>query len=194
MGSKCDVIVPDVLMARCARFGHALVEAYARGDCPPSCAVSSHGAATNPRLQAQSKAGEVAFALYRHLDPLAAVKWDIGWADRGFDVCDRLGFRTDVKTIDGGKHFLLWPVRKRELFAAKRFDLLALVKAEGSRFTICGWLPKDDFARLKNVARCGDGTSLTPGTWYVHENELLDFEWLPFFALRYGEDDHDRSA
>ena len=77
------------------------------------------------------------------------------------------GASTSKRTgLSGG--YLIWPIRKNDLFAGKDFDLLVLVKNDWNVGFPRGWLEKAEFSRLKEVA--GEGHKLDPGTWHVGDD------------------------
>jgi hypothetical protein len=178
------VSLPNEVIERCKKHGQAIVDAYLRGDNPRSRSVSSHGADTDPHLQAEAKAAECAACLWAGLS-IDQLNWS-NHADAGFDIvlCKR---KIDIKANGFNDHYLIWPVRKTELFEDKDFDAFLLVKSNlnANRFHIHKWISKKAFRRDHQVAM---GGGLTPGTWCVHETnmheivELLDrlqFDLMP---------------
>jgi hypothetical protein len=160
---------------RCVQFGHAIVQRYAAGETPRSLAVSSHGAESNPRVQARAKMAECILAVWLGLalDPLfeqSLRPWDLRTARS----------RIDVKQTGLNGQYLIWPKRKNDIFAAKEFDLLVLVKNDWNAGAPRGWIEKEDFFRLKSVA--GEGHKLDPGTWYVDQELLEAMDRLPGYV------------
>jgi hypothetical protein len=157
---------------RCVAFGHEIVRRYAAGLTPQSRAFSSHGAESNVELQIESKMAECIFAVSLGLpvDPL------FGDSTRSWDVQTKRSL-VDVKQTGLNGRYLIWPLNKNEIFASKRFDLLALVKNRGNRGAPVGWITKQDFALKKLVA--GERHKLTSGTWHVGDDELMPMSLLP---------------
>jgi hypothetical protein len=166
------VTLPDALRARSQRWAEQVVADYAAGRKARSRALSCCDADSNVRLQAEARMCECAFSLWAGLDPDAALDWG-RQCDRGFDLAWR-GRRWDVKATRMTGRFLLWPVSKNHLYAAKNFDALVLVKHAVPRFEIAGWVSKAHFAAHHRVA--GAGHKLFVGTRYVPEDELWDME------------------
>jgi hypothetical protein len=179
MALKRDVVLSRALIDRCIRHGQEMVDSYARGENPASHAVSSHGMDSNPKGQAQAKMGECAFAIAAGLDP----EEDLNWTMRP-DHWDAVYFRcrVDVKTISMGKELLIWPVNKTGFYLSKRFHALVHVKAEPPAFVIDGWIDKAGFYCMKSVSNGERG--ITPGTWYMHEDQLWDISQLDELLLR----------
>lgn len=173
MDSKRSPVVtlPSKVIRRCLIHGCNIVDAYRKGLNGNSLAVSSHGAEHDPFLQAQAKMGECAFCLWAGLS-CDVLKWN-NRADSGFDVVVG-SVRIDVKTIEMGRRFLIWPVNKRGFFHEKIFDAFVLVKAELPSFTIAGHISKDAFFEQRQVA-CANHL-LDEGTWYVEDSELLGMD------------------
>jgi len=164
------VTLPNDVIDRCMRFGCDVVLAYRSGQNANSLSVSSHGAELNPYLQAQAKAGECAACHFFGL-PIDCLNWR-NRPDAGHDLIFA-GRRIDVKTIDADKRFLIWPVRKINLFASKQFDLFVLVCGTFPQFVfeVAGFISKSTFAARHRVA--DDRHALAVGTWYMDRNELL---------------------
>ena len=135
----------------------------------------SHGMEKNPKALAAAKMAECILAIALEvpvqpvLDAPALRPWDV-----------RAGrWRIDVKRTGLSGGYLIWPIRKNDLFAGKDFDLLVLVKNDWNVGFPRGWLEKAEFSRLKEVA--GEGHKLDPGTWHVGEDRLRPMSGLPGF-------------
>jgi len=128
------------------------------------------------------KAGEVAYAHLRGLNPHDVVTWAINPPDRGYDLFDDgLGLRMRMHTISVGEQHLQWDGRKRELLAGKPFDAFALIKTDGEHFDIAGFMPRAVFLLLKHQAYIGDHSGLRPGTWYMHQDKLQPIQALTIY-------------
>jgi len=169
MASKL-IDLKDALWIRCLAEGEAIVSGYANSMSERSRAVSTHGAERNAFLQAQAKAAECIFALTFGF----AVEPVFRDSHRAYDFL--LGaVRVDVKRTDIVGRYLIWPIGKNAIFESKGFDALALVKNDGPRGWVQGFIGKAEFRQLKSVA--GSGHKLDPGTWHVHETSLIDTPW-----------------
>lgn len=165
---------PDVI-ADARQWARQMIADYAAGRCNASLAVSSHGAENNIELQTQAKLAEVAFAIWVGENPTDAVHWGRR-PDRGFDIA--VGkYRVDVKHTNQHGQYLIWPVKKRHIFASKPFDALVLVKGAGAVYYVWRWIPKDEFFQKKQEA--GPGHRLTEGTWFVHQNDCRTMDTFP---------------
>jgi hypothetical protein len=160
---------------RCVEHGQQAVRDYADGRADRSLAFSSHGAERDAKLQAASKMAECILArrLGLPLDPLFNTPFF------SYDVAT-LRQTLDVKQTGLHGRYLIWPVRKNDIFASKAFDHLALVKSEWNRGVPIGWIEKWEFHELKVVA--GPGHRLTEGTWHVDESILHSFNELPGYG------------
>jgi hypothetical protein len=160
---------------RCVEYGHQAVRDYEAGRADRSLAFSSHGAERNPKLQAESKMAECILArrLDLSVDPLFNSPFF------SYDV-ETLRLNLDVKQTSLHGRYLIWPVRKNDIFASKAFDHLALVKSDWNRGAPAGWIEKWEFHDLKVVA--GPGHRLTEGTWHVDESVLHSFDSLPGYG------------
>lgn len=167
------VDLSESLVRACEDYGRLVVQSYRTGMY--SSAVSSRGAEGNVLLQGFSRMAECAVCLWAGLDPLQALKWTM-FADPGFDVL-AYGARIDVKATGPRGQYLLWPVRKRHLYANKPFDALVLVRGERWKsFELVGWIPKGRFAAMRQEAPAGH--VLDPGTWFLHASALWPMESL----------------
>lgn len=176
--------VPPELVRRCEEWGPWFVEHLAKGGSPHTLALASHGAETNPVLQAQSKIAECIFALHMDLDPDSAVGWFSEQPDDTWDVL--VGeTRVDVKGTGLNSHFLIWPIRKNPTFDKKRFHVLALVKTDGTRGYVHGWIGKRSFRRGREIA--GPGHPLTEGTRFMHEDKLHRMSIFPGLSTDWRE-------
>jgi hypothetical protein len=175
------------LAARCWHYGVELCLHYAQGGSPGSRAVSYRNAQTKIPLQAVAKIAECIFCLELGCDPNRLLKWDTREADSGADLTLD-GIRYDVKASLFGSRYLLWPKAKNHIFEGKQFDHLVLVLVDAdaekhldaARGYSAGFLRKEDFARLKVIAK--GGHDLDPGTWHVHKDQLVGtdllFQWF----------------
>jgi hypothetical protein len=161
--------------ALCVGYGRGAVHDYVTGRANKSLRYSSHGAETNVRLHIESKMAEciLARALGLPIEPL----FQRPFCD--FDV-DTPRVTIDVKGTSLHYKYLIWPLRKNELFAGKQFDFLALVKNDWNVGYPVGWIEKWEFFRRKQIA--GEGHVLTKGTWHVDEEILEPIENLPGYG------------
>lgn len=171
-----DIITLDsATTERCIEYGDRVVRDYAAGRADRSLDFSSHGAERNARLQAESKMAEciLAHTLGLPIDPLFNSPFF------SYDVATAR-VTLDVKQTGLSGRYLIWPVRKNDIFASKAFDHLALVKTDWNRGHPVGWIEKWEFHELKVVA--GDNHRLTKGTWHVDESVLHPFDSLPGYG------------
>lgn len=160
---------------RCVEYGRQVVRDYETGRADCSLQFSSHGAERNARLQAESKMAECILArkLGLAVDPLFLSPFF------SYDVATTR-LTLDVKQTGLSGRYLIWPVRKNDIFASKAFDHLALVKTDWNRGYPVGWIEKWEFHELKVVA--GENHRLTKGTWHVDESVLHPFDSLPGYG------------
>jgi len=169
------------LVAECYGWAVRLINYYVTHDTPESRAYSSHGARRNTRLQCEAKLGECVFCLHVGIDPAVSLKWDTErGADPDYDVIWRSA-RIDVKQTQLHYDYLIWPINKNRDFQKKKFDVLALAKAQVSfdgegltgRGFVAGWIEKDKFHLKHDIAPAGPANGrLTPGTWYLRPEYL----------------------
>jgi hypothetical protein len=164
------VTLHDRLVARCDRFGVAILASFAANPNP----YSRDGIECDFEKQARAKMGECAACLYFGADPELALNWTAR-PDDGHDLIAR-GQRIDVKTIKHEYRYLIWPRAKQTIFDRKRFDVFLMVKENLPRFAICGWISKAEFFARKQVAP--PGHRLQSGSWYVDQSELAPIENL----------------
>jgi hypothetical protein len=175
----------DSLVWRCQAWGRQMVNRYASGS--RSLKYSSHGAERNPVLIASSKIAECVFALDMHLDPYTALDWG-GSPDAGHDVA--VGkTRVDVKQSGLHSRYLIWPIKKNDMFEGKDFHVLVLVKTDiererdgerrimAARGFCAGWIGKQSFTVRHRVA--GENHRLDRGTRYMTESELHRMDVFP---------------
>ena len=173
------VQLPDDLAERCRKAGELIVQDLRNPACladAMSASLSTHGAEHDPVLQANSKAGEVAFCLWAGFDPLYSVRWR--HADRGYDVV-WFTVRIDVKQTAYRKGCLIWPIGKNHLLdnRKKEFDVLVLATGSIPEFDLCGWTTKAEFLKNHHVADGSNG--MTRGTRYMTQLELREMAALP---------------
>jgi hypothetical protein len=183
------VRVPPLYVARGRQFGLDLVAHYAAGGSPNSRARSGdRGTEANPIRQAHGKIGEAAVAIYFGLDVEAAVKWDVGRPDKGFDITLENGARLDVKTTLPPFN-LLWSRDINDLYWQKEFDALVSVSIEENDWSCChveGWITKGGFYHHKQIAD-GVNCRLERGTWFVDKgilSNIIDLPYLPTLPPR----------
>ena len=169
--SPLIVILSEVWLARCRKWADDLVTYYEeqRRLGHPDSNVEL-GIEKDPVRLAQSKAAEVAFALWLKLDPDQAVNWTLR-PDAGNDL-RKNHLRFDVKSCEMDKRYLIWPRLKVHKYDAAQFDLLVLVKHAVPVFLIHAYTSKAYFKQFKLVA--GPHDILLPGTWFMHEEDLWD--------------------
>ena len=164
-----------------------LVAHYAAGGSPDSAERDRATGAPNqnPIRQAHGKIGEAAVAIHFGLDVETAVKWDVGFPDRGKDITLANGVRLDVKTtLPSFK--LLWSKEINDLYWQKEFpDVLVSVSIEekdGPSCHIEGWITKGGFYQHKQIS---DGMTcrLERGTWNVDKSILLNITDLPHLPI-----------
>lgn len=171
MASNLAISLPPDIVERCFDYGRRMVGEYERprsigNAC--SLALASHGAEKNALLQARSKMAECAFCLWFDLNPNDALRWDC-FADQGWDIrLNNLLF--DIKWSAPNARFLIWPINKRHLFQAKRFDRIVLVTGIEPEFSLRGWISKHLFEKSYQVAVAPN--PLTAGTWFLPVEKL----------------------
>jgi len=170
------VILSQEWMDKSWAYAEVQAERYENGEC--SIYQSTHGIERDVKKLANAKRCECAFCIYLGLDPGVAVNWvqakrgddddrDIKWEGGGIL---RL---VDVKSTRRGGQYLFWPIGKNAVFEKKKFNTLALVTHDGNEFEIMGWLTKDEFRDMRQVAPAGH--KLTKGTWHVHQKNIRKF-------------------
>jgi hypothetical protein len=139
-------------------------------------------AAANPFLQANSKAAEVVYCLWRGLDPDKELNWGTSKTDPGHDLWDTM--KVDVKHITWNKLCLIWHIGKNDEFWDYDFDGLVLVEGGSddfinNEFTVVGGVSKKEFWDTKRIA--GQENTLNigspppalhKGTWYTEKSKL----------------------
>jgi len=170
------VTLPQEWMDKSMAYAELQVRRYENGEC--STYRSTHGVESDVETLANAKRCECAFAIYLGLDPAQAVNWvqakrgddddrDIEWVGKG-------GLRlVDVKSTRRGGQYLFWPIGKNDDFETKKFNTLVLVTHADNEFEIMGWLTKDEFRAMRQVAPAGH--KLTKGTWHVHQKNIRKF-------------------
>ncbi len=174
-----QVTVPRVWIGKSIAFGKALVEHYAAGGSPMSRSRSGNrGTEKNPLRLAHGKVGECAFALYCGLDPGSVIKFDVSYADPGWDITLLGGARVDVKTTFQN-YKLIWSNNVNDLYEHKQFDALVSVTINQNDFSHCwieGFVLKTEFLRRKTIA---DGKrGLESGTWFMDKGCLDPIDQL----------------
>lgn len=171
--SDDTVLLSDLDLYRCQRFGQLVIDGYQNGS--KSIARSINGAENDVGLIAHSRAAEVAFCYWSDLDPLAMLDWG-NRPDPGYDVLAR-GKKVDIKALRPGYSRLIWPLSKTDMFEEKPFEVLFAVEMDGRRGTMRRWCTKTEFEAMRQTA--GEGHALQPGTWYVPLDRLhTPGEWL----------------
>ena len=155
---------------RCVEFGKAIVHDYRTSSSLGRTALAMNGIEAHVGIQAHAKMCECVGALADAQTPTTALDWSIGVADTGFDFVARNGRKIDVKGVDRGKRFLLWPKSKIGIYAGKQFDAFILVVGNAPIFEVVGWIAKHDFLVRRHIA--SQGHRLETGTWYLDRDEL----------------------
>lgn len=160
------------LIARCEQYGHDIVDSFKRGENRGSLAVAGdRGIERDPVKQGWARMAECSACFYfglpmdgGHIRPWTPVP------DEGWDI----GYRKwlmDIKHTPSLRHqYLVWSRDANQYYAAKRFDILVLVKGRPPLFHVRGWIGKQDFYDESFVA--GAEHPLEPGTWAMHEERL----------------------
>jgi hypothetical protein len=186
MDSKRDkniIKVPLELRSRCYALALMRLDQYATGRANNSLAVSSHGAEHSLDIQKQGLFAELGMCLWSGLDAVAHLdRARRETADNGTDIVVGQGYRIDVKSTGWYGQWLLWPYRKRQLYASKVFDALVLVKVDwdASLCLIGGWITKSEFAKQHKAAVEGNPWHFTIGTMILHEKFLTPMECFPY--------------
>ncbi|SIO49640.1 hypothetical protein SAMN05443247_06505 [Bradyrhizobium erythrophlei] len=179
------VRVPPPYVDRGRQFGLDLVAHYAAGGSPRSRARSGdRGTESNPIRQAHGKIGEAAVAIYFGLDVETAIKWEVGFADRGTDITLANGVRLDVKTTLPLFN-LCWSRTINDLYWQKEFDALVSVSIEEKDWSCChveGWITKGGFYHHKQISN-GVNPRLERGTWFVRKRILSNIDDLPYLPI-----------
>ena len=181
--SQNRFVMPPGAISSARRRASKMVKNYEDGLDNASLAFSSHGAEHNIDLQTKAKLAEVTFAMWAGENPKTAVHWADG-ADNGFDVKTGCQY-VDVKHTSLRGQYLIWPVRKRDIFHSKPFNSLVLVKSDNDIYYVWCWLPKDEFFQKKLVA--GSNHLLTTGTWFVHEKDCRKMDSFPRQEMNFGK-------
>ena len=167
------VFVSRPLVDRGLKFGRDLAAHYAAGGSPRSRARSGdRGTECNPLRLAQGKIGECALAIVALLDPDVSVRWDVRYADCGWDLELLGGTLVDVKTTFP-KYKLIWSRNVNDLYEEKHFSILVSVSIDPNDFCKCwveGWVTKREFLARKAIADGANG--LEPGTWFMEKADL----------------------
>lgn len=182
-----SVIVPPELMQRCRRACERRVENYKNGIVKASSAeLAILGIETNVEEQTKSLVAEVGFCLWIGGD-VEEINWE-PVIDPGWDV-PLHGRKYDTKSTGSRGHYLFWPLKKNRFYDQVPFDYLVLVRVDGPRCTVVGYVSKETFWRTHHVAPAGH--DLIEGTWFLdaNEDELLDPEPLQRWR-RYIPHDH----
>lgn len=172
------LLLPNDLRLLCRKAGELMVEDLKNpqtfGDVL-SASISTHGAQLNPFLQADARAAEAIFCLWSGCcDPIPVI--NRRHADHGWDMMWH-SVRIDVKHTQHPRGHLTWPVGKTKIIDQKDFDILVLVVGASQTFELCGWVTKTHF--LKNYQIAGNGHFLTPGTWFMPQEQLWEIDTLP---------------
>jgi hypothetical protein len=172
-------MVDAVWVDRGTEYGLRRVADYGAGGSPMSLSRSGEwGAEKDPVRQAQSKIGEVAFALWLGLEPeQGVVNWEVEGkdGDGGFDVRVPGGYRVDVKTTLPPRK-LIWSRQINDLYEGAKFDVLVAVSINGDDHRQCwieGVISKGRFFRDKQISD-GKNSGLAVGTWFIDKSELAD--------------------
>lgn len=169
-----SVVVPTELMQRCRRSCEARVEGFLNGNAKVSSAkLAILGIEGNVEDQTRSLVAEVGFCLW-----LGGDVETINWAthiDEGWDVAFH-GRKYDVKSTGPRGRCLCWPLLKARFYDQVDFGHLVLVRVDGPRCDIVGYISKAAFKQAHHVAP--EGHFLLPGTWYLDQSELLPPENL----------------
>lgn len=154
---------------RCEEWGSGLAGHYADGGSPQSRALSSHGAESNPELLRDAKVAECCLAMHFGFDPEKVIDWTVYRPDRGWDLLVDLT-KVDAKQVGVNDRFLIWPVRKKNIFDSKDFHVLVAVRTKGRWGQCCGWIGKKQFRRRWQIA--DEVHLLTEGTPYIELDGL----------------------
>lgn len=130
-------------------------------------------------VQINGRASEWACAEYFGLDPRKILNWDPSHGDVA-DLCSG-PHKIDVKGSQHPKAKLL--IYSREItqwFVQKDFNVLVMARSKPlPTVELVGWISKADFYRLHYEAPRGpQGSWVDPGTWYMHEDYLLEMSKL----------------
>lgn len=176
---RIRINLPIDLALLCRRAGEQMVEDFANpqtyGDAL-SATLSTHGAETNPFLLADARAAEAVFCSWIGLDPIPVITRR--HADEGWDV-KFYSVAIDIKHTQHPRGQLIWPLGKTHLFDEKPFDLFVLVVGASQTFELCGWMTKTEFKAKHKTADHNLNLRLTPGTWYVPQEQLREMDELP---------------
>lgn len=182
-GIRSKIITLDAdLVLRCKRYGPAINANLANPDSRfmgdvLSAALTSHGIENKPEMQADAKGAECAYAIFVDLNPITDLQWE--HADNGKDIIWKQ-IRVDVKHTPYANGRLVWPINKNRLLATKRFDVFVLVTGRLPTFEIRKWIRRDVFLESHSIEVAGG--KLTPGTWYMTQDELWPIETLQMMA------------
>jgi len=160
------------------RYAEAVVNAYADGVSPRSkaCVVAGRPPIfDNIEVQACGRRAEVAFCGWLGLDPHKYLKWE-AVADSGYDLAVD-PFYIDVKSSPlTNARYLIWPVSKTHFFNWLTSNILVLVRPTLKQYSfgIVGWTTKEWFANNHETSTEGDSTRLTPGTWFMRQENLWE--------------------
>lgn len=122
----------------------------------------------DPVKQAESMKGECAFCLWMGGD-IDKLNWT-GLADVGHDL-NIYRHTYDVKSTGIFGRYLIWPLKKNDLYDGKKFDYLVLVKVGNPICTIARYCSKQVFKDRHQTA-WPNHRDLIPGTWFMHERDL----------------------
>lgn len=177
------VRVPSHYVTRSREFGIAFVKRLTNGELPQVLArAGGRGSEFDVELQARSKIGEVAGAIYYHVDP-ESLLWSVDRPDRGHDF-RFAGLAIDAKT-NYPPYKLIWSKNVNDLYFQKDFDALLSVSISSREYADCwieGWMGKEEFYRRKLIS---DGSRLERDTWFMDKSDLHDVDDL-HLCMPYG--------
>lgn len=136
--------------------------------------LSTNGIERNPQRLAISRMAECAAAVACELDPLEAIRWEIG-PDSGCDFMAGV-LRVEVKSSDGPH--LAFPANKVRFFDKYQFDVMLFVQVLDEpqlphAYKVHGWVFKRWFLVNKKV-----GAPMRDGGWSVPASSLFPVSLL----------------